>query len=141
MHTPDMPHISVFRFLSILGGGALRILGEGCPVYTGYTRYENSKLVSRNYSIRTYCTSSNSKLSKSNLLPEAEESNLLCRLIQRKASEYPDERRNPTKVCSKNPENSMRVRSVLILKYFIILNVVPQIGDGTSKEKYLKTDL
>ena len=44
------------------GGGALRILCEGCPVYTGYARYENSNLVSRNYSIRTYCTSSNSNL-------------------------------------------------------------------------------
>ena len=35
---------------------------KGCPVYTGYARYENSNLVSRNYSIRTYCTSSNSNL-------------------------------------------------------------------------------
>ena len=32
------------------------------PVYTGYARYENSDLVSRNYSIRTYCTSSTSNL-------------------------------------------------------------------------------
>ena len=62
MHTPDMPHISVFRFLQIQGGGGLRILCAGCPVYTGYARYENSNLVSRNYSIRTYCTSSNSNL-------------------------------------------------------------------------------
>ena len=59
MHTPS---VSVFRFLQILCGGALRILCEGYPVYTGYARYENSNLVSRNYSSRNYCTSSNSNL-------------------------------------------------------------------------------
>ena len=36
------------------------------PVYNGYARYETLNLVSRNYSIRTYCTSSISIL-----LPEA----------------------------------------------------------------------
>ena len=62
VQTPDMPHISVFRFLKILGGGAFRTLCGRCPVYTGYAQYENSNLVSRNYSIRAYCTSSNSNL-------------------------------------------------------------------------------
>ena len=34
--------------------------GEGKRAYTGYARYKNSNLVSRNYSIRIYSTSSNS---------------------------------------------------------------------------------
>ena len=53
-----------------------------------------------------------------------EESIVLCRLTQRNASEDPEERRNPSKVCSKNPENSMRMQVELILINFIILNVV-----------------
>ena len=43
---------------------------EGCPVYTGYARYETSDLVSRNYSFRTYCTSSNSNLVKRTYCPK-----------------------------------------------------------------------
>ena len=35
---------------------------EGCPVYSGYARYEKLNLVSGNYSIRIYRTSSNSNL-------------------------------------------------------------------------------
>ena len=36
----------------------------------------------------------------------------------------PEERRNPSKVCSKNPDNSLRVRNVLKNFDFILLNVV-----------------
>ena len=62
---------------------------------------------------------------------------VLCHLTKENASKDPEERRNLSKVCSKNPENSMRVQNVLILINFIILNVVSQIGDGTGSTRSL----
>ena len=66
-----------------------------------------------------------------------EESTVLCRLTQRNDSEDPEERCIPSKVCSKNPENSTRERNVLNLIDFHILNVVSQIGQGTGFNRSL----
>ena len=46
------------------------MLSEECPGYSGYAQYENSNLVSRNYSIRTYCTNSNSNLENRTYCPK-----------------------------------------------------------------------
>ena len=62
---------------------------------------------------------------------------MLWYLTQENASKDTEERRNPSKFCSKNPENSMKVQNVLILINFIILNVVSQIGDGTGSTRSL----
>ena len=61
----------------------------------------------------------------------------MCRLSQGNVSEDPEERRHPTKVYSKSPENTMRVQNVLISNNFIVLNVVSQIGDGTEPTRSL----
>ena len=62
---------------------------------------------------------------------------VLCRLTQENATKDPEERRILSKVCSKNPENSMRLQNVPILINFNILNVVSQIGDGTGSTRSL----
>ena len=49
----------------------------------------------------------------------------------------PEERRNPSKGCSKNPENPMRVQNVLIMINIVVLNIVSHIGNGTGSTRSL----